>query len=338
MNCRIDSQAYSLHGYRDDPYKTIAPVYCKNKTSFSFNHIFLHIKQTAHYLITVVVSIAIIFFSLLSKNRTPTNNQGNRFASVSVLTRYLKIIGLFMSVLGLSYFLITRLRLLIDQQEARLNKEEKPPCKPVITVTDFYFENREHCTHEDIDKAADERIQLLEKAYEKQKIDDEEQSRRIKEVAKEYKTPSFQKLEKEVEELNERIRRRENPTPEEQEEDERNIEEATYEAMNQWFKKFDDHFPKIDDKQGCPENSAKLSPTGDYLKLTPIELALDTKVSAFCREHAEIILGVDQEASKAVKKKRFYELSLAYHPDKNSHKNASKAFELIRTAYETLTQ
>jgi DnaJ domain len=191
-------------------------------------------------------------------------------------------------------------------------KEEVQPIPCTIKMAPYELDIDGNCTKEERKKAWEDYNQLM-------KTHDEEVKREARKEADEYLrkldekfAPILQEAEEYKKEIREKERRRNHPTPEEIEEDERNIVESIrkeYPHMEEYLRA---RYPKY------------------FEVLPPPPEACDEA----CQQNARRILGVSLTADCNEIKKQYHKLSLKFHPDKNQ--NEEVYYLKIAEAYQRL--
>lgn len=208
--------------------------------------------------------------------------------------------------------------------EKTISYSEANPC--VVSFDLFKVKFSGDCSQQEKNNAFAESDRLLAEHEEKQKL-----------IGKKLSEEMEEKWIEEKAQLTEQVRRMSNPTAEELDEDMQEI----YKKMDKKFQHRAGYIPRAEAPspkvKACPESITNLEGLKYYKNMTPLELIKEPKINPLCKEHAELIFGINQQADYGNIKDRYRSLTLGYHPDKNHSEGAADAFNLITTAYETLT-
>jgi hypothetical protein len=199
------------------------------------------------------------------------------------------------------------------------------------------------CTDEEIDDAFDK---FNKKIEESQEIHDkqlkEETKRELDELRKEHQA-NREATAARSKELDERIRKLTNPTPEEKAQAQK---EAEIKGLENFEKEFEEIFGRNAPPLQKPIDCAVLDPES-YKSSSDFERILSEKLNPLCEEHAKIILTQkDKEFDEKLYKDKgcahirsiFRNVSLVTHPDKNLDEKelATEALRIAKAAAKTL--
>lgn len=301
------------------------------------------------FLVTIVKSIAIKILSIVS-GYSDGNRLNDRGFSVILKPGWRKIASF---IVFLGFFCLFFNKKNVDNHkthELDKIKEEKDkyhnlwfdrkikehPCN--IKVNSHGYNIDGYCTPEEKENAQKEFERLFNEKVQTDKKSIEDHEKSIEDYKKSMKDREKEReaFEKKMDEWWESAK----TPPEEIERMMREAREETDKFFQGWLPGYvlrggEGDSPPLE-RPGCPANVAKINPK-EYAQRSHLELALDTKINAFCKEHAELILRVNSQSTESAVRKQFRQLSLLYHPDKNPDENSKKVFNMIRNAYETLT-